>query len=157
MTFAVIHVLSISRGVINGPHDHQTPRLIKCCCGWSCSIVLNTFRTGCFLPDTQVTTSLDGSASVPIQNIQSGQEVLVFNTTTGKQEMAKVAKLLSFQVNETVVICLSDGSSIRTTSSHPIFEVTSQSWAAVDPAESTGILSCALTYFPQPSRVAHTS
>lgn len=106
-------------------------------------------RGGCFAADTLVTLVDEANETKKhikraIRDVKAGDRVLIYHTKLDTLQTRRVASLLQFQVNELVKIRLSNGTTLTTTTSHPLYVQGGKGWSAVEPPPTSDTFVCRL-------------
>ena len=94
--------------------------------------VVLRLRGGCFVAGTKVVMDINGKTK-NIEDINTNDTILTYNTRKNAIETNKVVQLLSYDVNELVIIKLSDNNEIICTESHPIYCVNKRQYCCIKP------------------------
>lgn len=89
----------------------------------------NYSRSYCFLEGTEILLS-DGSTK-PIEQIVSGDELLVYDEKTNSLQKAFNFQTKKYTTNKLITILLENGYCVKTTANHPL--LTTEGWACLEP------------------------
>ena len=106
------------------------------CCGCTQAEIANcicysagqNYQPACFLKDTLINT---GEGQTPIQLLETGSHVLSMGKD-GAMHLSKVSNILKRQVEEYLILHLSDGTKINVTGEHPFWSVTDRRYVKAE-------------------------